>query len=371
MQMFGPNELLEDVIRRDLCIGCGACTSLCPYFRPYRGRVAMLFPCTLPEGRCWAHCPKIEVDLDELSWEFLGKPYGNEPLGSYRLVKTSRAGEKVSGRGFQAGGTVSALMMFALENGHVETAVLTDRKGVQPFPCRATSAEDVLRCSSSKYTSAPTLSVVNESIKEGRDRIGVVGTPCQVLAVSKIRHNILKKGEIPDPISLVIGLFCTWALDFRMFESFITQRTGIDKITKIDIPPPPAEIMEVFTTNGKLEFPLSKVRDLIPNTCSYCVDMTAEFSDISVGVLEGRPDLNTLIVRTERGLQIVEEAQKAGFLVLEDIPAENLEHLKEAAGNKKRRGFAKANQEGMVNTAEKDKRAAIRLEPGTLEKILS
>ena len=371
MQMFGPNELLEDVIRNDLCIGCGACTSLCPYFQSYRGKVAMLFPCTLPEGRCWAHCPKVEVDLDELSREFFGKPYDSEPLGTYRLVKTSKAGEKVAGGAFQAGGTVSALMMFALEKGYVETAVLTDREGIQPFPCRAFSADDVLKCSSSKYTSAPTLSAVNESIKEGRERIGVVGTPCQVLAVSKIRRNILKKGESPDPVSLVIGLFCTWALDFKKFEAFIAKQTDIEKITKVDIPPPPAEIMEIFTENGKKEIPLSEVRELIPNTCSYCLDMTAEFSDISVGVMEGKPDLNTLIVRTERGQQIVEEAQKAGFLVLDDMPDENLEHLKEAAGNKKKRALVKADREGMVNTAEKDKRAAIRLEPGTVKKILS
>lgn len=45
MQIFGPSELLEDVHKEDLCIGCGACVNLCPYFKNYRGKTAMLFPC--------------------------------------------------------------------------------------------------------------------------------------------------------------------------------------------------------------------------------------------------------------------------------------------------------------------------------------
>jgi coenzyme F420 hydrogenase subunit beta len=368
--MFGPNELLEDVLKKDLCIGCGACTSLCPYFRPYRGKVAMLFPCTLEEGRCWAHCPKVEVDLDELSKTFLGSPYTEDPLGCYRSIRVSRAGENAAGGAFQAGGTVSALMMFALDKGYVDSAVLTDRKGIQPFPCRALGPEDILKCSSSKYTASPTLSVLNETIKEGYRKIGVVGTPCQVLAASKIRYNLLK-GEETDPVNLLVGLFCTWALDFKRFEAFVSKKTDIDKITKIDIPPPPAEIMELFTDNGKVEVPLSEIRELIPNSCDYCIDMTAEFSDISVGVLEGRPDLNTIIIRTDRGERLVEEAEKAGFLALEEIPEENLDHLKEAAGNKKKRAFTKADEQGMINTEASDGRSFLRLEPGTKEKILS
>ena len=70
MRVFGPNELLEDVQKKNLCIGCGACVDLCPYFRNHRGKTAMLFPCTLSEGRCYAGCPRAEVDLDELSSTF-------------------------------------------------------------------------------------------------------------------------------------------------------------------------------------------------------------------------------------------------------------------------------------------------------------
>ena len=98
--------------------------------------------------------------------------------------------------------------------------------------------------------------------------------------------------------------------------------------------------------------------------------MTAEFSDVSVGVLEGRTDMNTLVVRTERGAALVDEAVKEGWLVIEEMPAENLEHLIWAAGNKKRRAFLKARDEGMVNRAG-DARACMRVNPDTVDTIVA
>jgi coenzyme F420 hydrogenase subunit beta len=370
MKVLGSNELLEDVFQRNLCIGCGACTYLCPYFKSYRGKTTMLFPCTLAQGRCWAYCPKVEVDLDDLSQRFFGRPYGEDPLGFYGSVKTSKAGRQVGNGNFQAGGTVSALMSFALNKGDISAAVLTDRKGLLPVPRLALNSNDVLQCSSSKYTASPTLSALNQAIKEGYTRIGVVGTPCQVLAIAQMRSNPMGDKDFSDPVGLVVGLFCTWAVDFSAFEVFISERVAVNTITKVDIPPPPAEIMEVYTDNGKIEIPLDRIRNLVPNTCNYCIDMTAEFSDISVGVLEGRPDMNTIITRTERGRNIVDEAQKAGFLIVDDIPEENLEHLILAASNKKKRAFMKAKREALLKTMEEAERYYLKVRLETVERII-
>jgi coenzyme F420 hydrogenase subunit beta len=371
MKIFGPNELLEDVFQKDLCIGCGACTYLCPYFRSYKGKTAMLFPCNLAEGRCWAYCPKVDVDLDELAKRFFGRPYDDDPLGFHRVVKISKAGRQAASGTFQAGGTVSALMSFALNKGYISAAVLTDREGLLPVPRLALNTTDVLRCSCSKYTASPTLSAFNQAIKEGYKQIGVVATPCQVLAIAQMQSNPMGDKDFIDPVGLSVGLFCTWGLDFRAFEAFISKRMDVDKITKVDIPPPPAEIMEVYTDNGKIEIPLDEIRKLVPNACSYCIDMTAEFSDISVGVLEGRPDMNTIVVRTERGENIVNEAQKEGFIILDDIPKENLEHLIWAARNKKKKAFIKAKQEALLDTTEQGERYYLRVRPETVEEIIA
>jgi coenzyme F420 hydrogenase subunit beta len=367
----GQNELQEMVLNTGLCTGCGACIDLCPYFRSYRGKTAILFPCTLTQGRCFAYCPKVEVDLDELSQKFFGRLYDGIPLGSYQTIMIARAGKTIERSDFQAGGTVSALTLFALKKGYIDGAVLTDRDGLLPVPRFVIEPEEVLKCASSKYTSAPTLSALNRAISKGFRKIGIVATPCQALAIALMRSNPLKNnGFIDDPIGLVIGLFCTWAMDFRAFEGFLSARVNISGIKKIDIPPPPAEVMEIFMKRGKkITIPLDEVRELLLEGCSYCIDMTAEFSDISVGVLEGHPDMNTLIVRTERGQEIVDNAIQEGYIMASAIPEENLQHLIWASLNKKRRALIKAKQEEMLNKEGNGTFLILRAE--VLEKLIA
>jgi coenzyme F420 hydrogenase subunit beta len=139
----------------------------------------------------------------------------------------------------------------------------------------------------------------------------------------------LQGDDFVDPFGLIVGLFCTWAIDFRLFGPFLADKIEIGRIRKIDIPPPPAEIMEVFVDAGtKIEIPLNEIRELVPKGCSYCIDMTSEFSDLSVGVMEGYRDMNTLIVRTDRGRKIVEEAEREGYLTISELPEEKIQGKK-------------------------------------------
>ncbi len=368
MKVLGSRELLADVLAKELCIGCGACVSLCPYFKSYNGKTAMLFPCTQEQGRCFAYCPKVEVDLDEVSRTIFGAPYSIEPLGRASSVTMSRAGAKAPGNNYQSGGTVTALMTYALAAKHCDAAILTGREGLNAVPAIVTSPDEVKNYSLSKYTSAPTLAAFNQAVDEGFSRIGVVATPCQVLALAQMRSNPMDTKDYSDSTSLVVGLFCTWSLDYRAFRKLVAGKVDINEIKKFDIPPPPAEVMEIYTGSGTIEIPLAEVRATVPNSCDYCFDMTSEFADVSVGVVEGRSGMNTLIVRTERGRAIVDGAVKAGYLVIEDMPAENLASLKTAAGNKKKRALKKAMGEGIINTSDSC-RALFRLEKNTLAGI--
>jgi len=191
------------------------------------------------------------------------------------------------------------------------------------------------------------------------------------MAVAQMRINPMDQDDFHDPIALALGLFCTWSLNYALFEAFISGVADVATISKVDIPPPPAEIMEIYTKSEKIEIPLDKVRALTHETCSYCSDMTAEFADVSVGVLEGRPDMNTIIVRTERGQRLVEEAEKEGYLVLADMPEEGLDHLMWAAANKKKKALLKAKQAGMLNRTEEKERSYLRVNEPVLEKIIA
>jgi coenzyme F420 hydrogenase subunit beta len=98
--------------------------------------------------------------------------------------------------------------------------------------------------------------------------------------------------------------------------------------------------------------------------------MTSEWADISVGMFEGRPGWNTLLVRTAKGQKLVNDTVASGLLLTEPMPAANLEHLKEAAAGKKRRAFQAVRQRGLLNPSAQDAQAMLRVPPDVLKEII-
>jgi len=162
----------------------------------------------------------------------------------------------------------------------------------------------------------------------------------------------MKAEGFADPAAMVVGLFCTWALDTISFERILKDKMDIASIKRFDIPPPPAEVMRVTTASGTVEIPLDEIRTAIPESCSYCHDMTAEFADVSVGVYEGKEKLNILITRTPRGEELVNSAMSAGFIQAESLTADDVSALASASMNKKRRALSKMAAGQMINRAE-------------------
>jgi coenzyme F420 hydrogenase subunit beta len=191
--------------------------------------------------------------------------------------------------------------------------------------------------------------------------MGVVGTPCQIMAVAQYRLNPMKRSDVIDPVNLTIGLFCTWALDTRRLIALLSDRMDCASIVKMDVPPPPADIFTIETRDGTVEISLDDIRSRIPEGCAVCPDMTSEWSDISVGNLEGSPEWNTILIRTEKGIALIEDAVNAGWLAIREMPSQNLAHLTSAAANKKQRALIKARAEGLLNTSGADEHSAMRI----------
>ena len=128
--------------------------------------------------------------------------------------------------------------------------------------------------------------------------------------------------------------------------------------------------LNVTNDSGKVEIPLSKIKPLIPHTCFICPDMTSEWSDVSVGMFEGRPGWNTLIIRSPKGAELVEKACEDAFLETEEMPEENLNHLSKAAADKKENALRTLIRRELINTDKQDQRCAVRIPPEVVQKIL-
>ncbi|MBM3157047.1 MAG: hypothetical protein FJ004_07150 [Chloroflexi bacterium] len=333
----GSSDLEQEVLSQGLCTSCGACVNICPYIKVVKDKVAVIEPCGLTEGKCYGFCPRTPIDIAALDRSVFGKTRSDYSLGPYISIEMAQAKDSEIRCRAQYGGVVSALMKYALETGEISNAVLTKPfdSAMMPKSVLVEESSQLQECAGSNYIASATLAKLNEAAKQNKVSIGLVGIPCQVLALRKMqasKHETSARG-----VKLVIGLFCTWALSYKGFYEFLKGKVDPSLIKRIDIPPPPANIMVLETAAGDIRFSLDEVRKFIKLTCSVCYDMTSEFADISVGMVEGIEDWNTLIVRTPAGKRFIDKAKKAGVINTRPLEQTRLGHLKEASSLKKKR----------------------------------
>ncbi|MEW5723646.1 MAG: Coenzyme F420 hydrogenase/dehydrogenase, beta subunit C-terminal domain [Thermodesulfobacteriota bacterium] len=334
----GPADLAAEVFDQDRCAVCGACVGPCPYFSHYRGRVLVRDRCTLPSGRCYDFCPMAGA-----------KGAFIEPLGEYKRLFIARSARAEFRRNTQYGGVVSTLVVLALKEGLVGEAVATSgHPEAPPRGVRVNKKSQVLAAAGSRYAASGAVAVLNQALAEpGLGTLALVGTPCQIKAAAAMRRA--KASDVsfhPRRIKLLLGLFCTWALDYRRLSSYLRFMLFGERAFGYDIPPPPADVFKVFTGDGVKAFPLEEIRRFRLGACRFCDDMTSTQADVSVGACEGLDGWNTVIVRTAAGKKLVDLALDRNLLRVDEMHPSDLEHLREAAGLKRERGLAAWNLEG-------------------------
>ncbi|NVM37865.1 MAG: Coenzyme F420 hydrogenase/dehydrogenase, beta subunit C-terminal domain, partial [Candidatus Lokiarchaeota archaeon] len=153
-----------------------------------------------------------------------------------------------------------------------------------------------------------------------------VGTPCNIDAVSKMfdsptgmlkyfmRCHVLK-----------IGLFCMDSFAPEAIYPFF-EKEGIDlsKVQKMDINKgkfhlyydPQGEPVKSYTIRQLDKFKSS--------SCNFCIDLTAENADISVGSVGSGANKNTVFARSGIGAEIMEDAAEKGYIKIEPFNVINL-----------------------------------------------
>lgn len=340
----GQKELKTSVREAKFCTGCGACVNLCPYQACYQDEVVMLHSCDLKEGGCYAFCPRTPTDLEAIKRHLFDPQDLTPEIGAVKDFYIARAADAGIRNGGQHGGTVTTLMTLALQEGIIDTAILADQgRNLLPQGIAVRDPEEIKKRRKSRFVVSPNVAEFNRLAQEGGKKIGVVATPCQALALAKMRVKPIPiYAERIDQLKLVMGLFCGWALSWRNLLALLRQKTDLAEIEGMDIPPSKYHLLQVYTKKGTIEISLDEVNSSVRGACWYCPDLTAEFSDISVGsarLSEGWEEAkswNQVIVRTSRGQQLVTLAKKRRLLEFRDVPEGNLERLKAASMNKKR-----------------------------------
>jgi coenzyme F420 hydrogenase subunit beta len=343
-RILGQKELQETVLDADICTGCGACVGLCPYQISYNDNIIFLHSCDLEAGRCYAFCPRTPTDLEALRKTLFDERDLTPEIGAVKGFYITRATDEQVRKKAQHGGTVTALMALAIQEGIIDTAVITEsQENFLPHGVMTKDPSDIKKWAKSHFVMSPMLAEFNRVASGEDNKMGVVVTPCQALGLAKMRLKpIAPDANNIDKLKFTIGLFCGWAFSWRKLVDLLRKKANFDTIVGMDIPPSKYHTIEVYTKNGTVEISLDDVTPCIKEACLYCFDMTAEFSDISVGSArlpegwEVARSWNQVIVRTQMGQELIERARTKGLLEFRDVPEGNLEKLKKASMNKKR-----------------------------------
>ncbi|MFH1058286.1 MAG: Coenzyme F420 hydrogenase/dehydrogenase, beta subunit C-terminal domain [Pseudomonadota bacterium] len=340
----GQAWLRERVLDAGLCTGCAACVGLCPYQGFHRDHTAIIHACDRPAGRCQAYCPRAPLDLAGLRAALYDPADLTPELGAVKGLYVTRAADPELRQRAQHGGTVSALTALALTAGLTDCFVLADQdaRWQSRAGCARTPAEAMARAGS-KFAVAPTVGMFNQASLGPDQAIGVVATPCQALALAKMRARPAPGDEARvAKLKLVIGLFCGWALDWEGLNRLAGQAAPGATVLGMDIPPSQHQCMELMTDRGLVSIPMDQVQGVVRESCRFCFDLTCEFADLSVGSSrspagwEVDRGWNQVLVRSAAGQELLDLARSRRALEFAPVPEGNLAKLKRAALGKKR-----------------------------------
>lgn len=366
-------KLYDEVIMSGLCTLCGACVGACPYFKVNRRRGVLrrIDICDREEGQCYQYCPRTYTDVDAIYRKIFGVPFGEEEVGVgvIKDVFLARTTDTDIRSKAQDGGSVTTLLWAAMQEGIIDAVIETKMdQDKSPAGFIARSKEELLNCAGNSYESSAALETLNSIPYDSQEKLAVVGLPCQVAAVAKMRADPPRNRFNIDNVKLIVGLFCGWSLSSGTFHEFLKQNYDLSQVVKFDIPHHPAHTFDLYSKSGKKEeIEIEDIRGFINDSCNYCCDMTSQFADISVG--SGRAAFrgwNTVIIRNEVGAKAAEAAKKKGLLETQPIPPENVVHLKKAALKK-----IKNNIQNLINlSGSKQDLRYLKIKEEILEKIL-
>ncbi len=158
-------------------------------------------------------------------------------------------------------------------------------------------------------------------------KIAMVGTPCEIMAASKIQHYT------ESVIDFKIGLFCMENFSYSYFTELLKEyNITMDEIEKFRIEKGKAFI---FLKNGKLEkIPLSIAKSVVRKNCHICAELSSETSDISIGSIGSEDGWSTIIIRTQKGQDVINNAISQGYIEAHDLTESQLKLLNKIADKK-------------------------------------
>lgn len=329
---------LQDVVDWGLCTGCGAC-----YYACEKGAVTLVN--VLDVGirprfqedcascnRCLSICPGYTMDSDLATGQVPKANEADHELGPVLEMWEGYATDPEIRYMGSSGGLLSALATFCLEKENMAFVVHTAMDEKEPWTNRTVQSRtrgEILARTASRYAPASPCEGLR-AIEESDRPCVFIGKPCDVGAVNMARKQ---EPKLDRNLGLVLTFFCAGTPS--------TQGT-LDLIKMIDVPLDQIRQVryrgegwpgsfKVVSANGggvkhlSYEESWGRLAHYRPLRCQLCPDGLGRVADISCGDAwekfsgNGNPGQSIVLVRTQRGREILHKALNANYVHLTPI----------------------------------------------------
>lgn len=335
---------IKNVFSDGLCMGCGICQDSCNkqainlkvekgYNRPYVDDSK----CTNC-GLCVRNCAGIGIDLQSIQDSLYNEPSikVDRLIGRYlACYKGWSLDHEIRYHG-ASGGMVSQMLIYLLEKGLIDGAVVTGFQKDNPLRPEAYIArtkEEIFAGRSSKYC-VVSFAGIAKQIMDNPGRYVVVGLPCHIHALRKYETTFKKFKEN------IFGYFAIYCSSTKTYNSidYMMWRYGVEPSNVGRFTYRDDGCMGYMKIEDKKGDLLKKVKYLtyyIPmrsffasKRCHYCIDHYGELADLCFGDIvtdanaEETIGESTFLVRNEKFKKIIEQATSEGVIFSEEITAD-------------------------------------------------
>ncbi len=347
------STVITDIVKKNLCIGCGVCAAICPShtlemewnlhgeYNPVKK-----MPCDKECGMCLKVCPFAEGNDNE---DCIGASlFGSIPRMCH-LPQTGYYSDTYVGYAPEtrehgsAGGMATWLLSCLLKKGIVDyvVAVVPHDDPDQLFRFAIlTDAKSVLDSSGSVYYPVE-LSGVLRQILEKQGKCAIIGLPCFIKAIRlAAQHN----KKLRDRIVVTVGLVCG-QYKSKFYTEYLSALAGVhEPLANVSFrrknPEKPANNYyfsctgtkggkgKVFWNEGASEAWVN--RWFTQNACNYCDDIFAECADVTFmdawlpEYVQDSKGTSLVLVRSAWIHDVILEGIRSEEIHLEIIPVQKL-----------------------------------------------